>query len=171
MSVLDRDALQASPLADLHAIASELSIDGYRRLRKAQLIDTILDKQSGVERPAADDDEPGDAPEAPAPSGDESDDGDDERSSTRRRRGRRGGRGRSRADSADGGESDDGDDERRSTREERSGDDEPAPAKAKKPEPKAATEPEAQDRDGRGRRRAAGQWVGVRPSRPTRSIG
>ena len=35
MSILDRDALAASPLADLHALASELSIDGYRRLRKA----------------------------------------------------------------------------------------------------------------------------------------
>ena len=34
MSVLDRSALEASPLADLHAIASELSIDGYRRLRR-----------------------------------------------------------------------------------------------------------------------------------------
>ena len=38
MSVLDRSALEASPLADLHAIASELSIDGYRRLRRADLI-------------------------------------------------------------------------------------------------------------------------------------
>ncbi|HET8976693.1 MAG TPA: Rho termination factor N-terminal domain-containing protein [Solirubrobacteraceae bacterium] len=49
MSVLDRSALEASPLADLHAIASELSIDGYRRLRKAQLIDAILTKQEGGE--------------------------------------------------------------------------------------------------------------------------
>ncbi len=49
MSVLDRTALEASPLADLHAIASELSIDGYRRLRRAELIDAILDKQEGTE--------------------------------------------------------------------------------------------------------------------------
>ena len=42
MSVLDRAALEASPLADLHAIASELSIDGYRRLRRPELIDAIL---------------------------------------------------------------------------------------------------------------------------------
>ena len=47
MSVLDRSALEASPLADLHAIASELSMDGYRRLRKAELIDAILEKQGG----------------------------------------------------------------------------------------------------------------------------
>ena len=52
MSVLDRTALEASPLADLHAIASELLIDGYRRLRRAELIDAILDKQEGTERPA-----------------------------------------------------------------------------------------------------------------------
>src|SRR5947209_1350419 len=51
MSVLDRDALDASPLADLHAIASELSIDGYRRLRRAALIDAILERQGGEETP------------------------------------------------------------------------------------------------------------------------
>ncbi len=39
MSVLDRATLDDSTLADLHAIASELSLDGYRRLRKGDLID------------------------------------------------------------------------------------------------------------------------------------
>src|ERR1700722_17624568 len=47
MSVLDRAALEDSPLADLHAIASELSIDGYRRLRKAALGDAILERAGG----------------------------------------------------------------------------------------------------------------------------
>lgn len=47
MSVLDRGALESSPLADLHAIASELSIDGYRRLRRDDLIDAILARQEG----------------------------------------------------------------------------------------------------------------------------
>jgi transcription termination factor Rho len=64
MSVIDRDALQASPLADLHTIASELSIDGYRRLRKQQLIDAILARQEGIEAPeteAAEEPEAGDA--------------------------------------------------------------------------------------------------------------
>jgi transcription termination factor Rho len=66
MSVLDRSALTESPLADLHAIASELSIDGYRRLRRPELIDAILAKQSGGEaEPAAADDAAGD--EAPTP--------------------------------------------------------------------------------------------------------
>jgi transcription termination factor Rho len=42
MSVLDRSELEASPLADLHAIADQLGLDGFRRLRKEQLIDAIL---------------------------------------------------------------------------------------------------------------------------------
>lgn len=45
MSVLSRSELEASPLADLHLIASELGIDGFRRLRKAQLVDTIVERQ------------------------------------------------------------------------------------------------------------------------------
>ena len=49
MSVFDRAALEASPLADLHAIASELTMDGYRRLRKADLIDAIIARQEGEE--------------------------------------------------------------------------------------------------------------------------
>jgi transcription termination factor Rho len=42
MSVLDRSELQDSPLADLHAIADQLGLEGFRRLRKADLIDAIL---------------------------------------------------------------------------------------------------------------------------------
>ncbi|HEY1458287.1 MAG TPA: Rho termination factor N-terminal domain-containing protein [Solirubrobacteraceae bacterium] len=42
MTVLEPSELQASPLADLHAIADQLGLDGYRRLRKAELIDAIL---------------------------------------------------------------------------------------------------------------------------------
>jgi transcription termination factor Rho len=42
MSVLDRSELEASPLADLHAIADQLGLDGFRRLRKADLIAAIL---------------------------------------------------------------------------------------------------------------------------------
>ncbi|HUA12739.1 MAG TPA: Rho termination factor N-terminal domain-containing protein [Solirubrobacteraceae bacterium] len=49
MAVLERSELEASPLADLHAIAREMGLDGYRRLRKADLIDAIL----GEESPAA----------------------------------------------------------------------------------------------------------------------
>lgn len=42
MSVLERSELEASPLADLHAIADQLGLDGFRRLRKDELIDAIL---------------------------------------------------------------------------------------------------------------------------------
>jgi transcription termination factor Rho len=42
MPVLDRSELQASPLADLHAIANEMGIDGYRLLRREELIAAIL---------------------------------------------------------------------------------------------------------------------------------
>src|SRR5947208_8330276 len=47
MPVLDRKELEESPLADLHAIASELGIEGFRRMRREELIDTILGAQGG----------------------------------------------------------------------------------------------------------------------------
>jgi transcription termination factor Rho len=47
MSVLERSELEASPLADLHAIADQLGLEGFRRLRKADLIDSILGDGSG----------------------------------------------------------------------------------------------------------------------------
>ena len=123
MSVVDRSALEASPLADLHAIASELSIDGYRRLRRAELIDAILNKQEGgangadaaAEEPAEAEPKPRrgrgrrKASEADAEAEPETEtaaevaaeaedeDEDEDSSGRRRRRGRRGGRGRSAA--------------------------------------------------------------------------
>jgi transcription termination factor Rho len=45
MSVLDRKELEQSPLADLHTIASELGVEGFRRMRKADLIKAILKDQ------------------------------------------------------------------------------------------------------------------------------
>lgn len=45
MSVLQRKELEASPLADLHAIASELGVEGFRGMRKADLIGAILSDQ------------------------------------------------------------------------------------------------------------------------------
>lgn len=82
MSVIDRASLEQSPLADLHAIASELSIDSYRRLRKAELVDAILRRQEGEEGGAAEGGEPDESPRETS-------------ASTRRRRSRRGGRARS----------------------------------------------------------------------------
>jgi transcription termination factor Rho len=74
VSVLDRNALEQSPLADLHAIASELSIDGYRLLRREQLVEAILARQQGSDERAQPEGETEARP--------------------RRRRGRRGGGGR-----------------------------------------------------------------------------
>src|SRR2546429_2958222 len=48
MAVLERSELEASPLADLHAIADQLGLDGFRRLRKAELIDAILSNGEGA---------------------------------------------------------------------------------------------------------------------------
>src|SRR5690349_12924591 len=72
MSVLDREALEQSPLADLHAIASELSIDSYRLLRREQLVQAILARQAG--------------PDGGGPAQDRADDGETTRTATRPRR-------------------------------------------------------------------------------------
>ena len=45
MTVLQRKELESSPLADLHAIASELGLEGFRSKRKDDLIGAILDAQ------------------------------------------------------------------------------------------------------------------------------
>jgi transcription termination factor Rho len=47
MAVIARGELEESPLADLHAIASELGIEGFRRMRREELIDAILRSQGG----------------------------------------------------------------------------------------------------------------------------
>jgi transcription termination factor Rho len=82
-TVLERTELEASPLADLHAIADQLGLDGFRRLRKADLIDRILGEQPS-----------NDAPKDEASS-------DDSESSGRSRPRRRGGRSRRSAASRD----------------------------------------------------------------------
>jgi len=100
-SVLQREELEQSPLADLHALASELGIEGYRRLRREELVQAILGG-GGAPSPAQTDPPAGDPPaegERPA----------------RRRRGR-GGRGRRPA--GDGADVDEGED---SPKEEESG--------------------------------------------------
>jgi transcription termination factor Rho len=49
MPVLQRTELESSPLADLHAIASELGLEGFRGMRKDDLIGAILAAQGGEE--------------------------------------------------------------------------------------------------------------------------
>jgi transcription termination factor Rho len=51
MSIISPADLEASPLADLHALASALGIDGFRRLRKDDLIDAILARQGAAATP------------------------------------------------------------------------------------------------------------------------
>jgi transcription termination factor Rho len=112
-TVLDRDALEKSPLADLHLIANELGVDGFRRLRKPDLIDAIIAKQSGAEAPAAEEEPASATPprsrraraeveaevevEPAAEEEAEEEGATDEDAPARPRRGRRGGRGRGRA--------------------------------------------------------------------------
>ncbi|MDW5595947.1 Rho termination factor N-terminal domain-containing protein [Conexibacter stalactiti] len=99
--MLERSALADSPLADLHAIATELGIDGFRRLRKPDLIDAIVAQQGGNGNGAA--------PAADA--------GEDEGDRPRRRRG---GRGRGRDRDRDREESSEEREQPRQEREERS---------------------------------------------------
>ena len=86
MPVLTREALESSPLADLHALAAELKLDGFRRLRKADLVDALLERQGGEDDPAP------------------SEDGDDD--APRPRRSRRGGRGRTKRTAEEDGSTD-----------------------------------------------------------------
>ena len=51
MSVMSREALEGSTLSDLHSIAAELDIDGYRRMRKGELIAAILGEEYTGEEP------------------------------------------------------------------------------------------------------------------------
>src|SRR5947209_5692157 len=101
MAVLERSELQASPLADLHAIADQLGLDGFRRLRKPELIDAILAEAGSA------DGSPGEAGSRSLPESAE----DGERSLARRQRPRaRGASGarlrRSRGDVRGGAEDD-----------------------------------------------------------------
>src|SRR5437763_11996769 len=103
MAVLERSELEASPLADLHAIADQLGLDGFRRLRKGALIDAILAGAGDAPeaRDGAREEEPRDGAREEEPAGDEraGESGDaraeesagDEREGGGRRR-RRGGR-------------------------------------------------------------------------------
>jgi transcription termination factor Rho len=91
MSVISRSALESSSLADLHEIASELGLDGYRRLRKADLVGAIIERQGGEA-------EDGGEAEASADGAVETD------AEKPARRSRRGGRGRSRARDRDPGD-------------------------------------------------------------------
>ena len=119
--MLQREALEASPLADLHELADETGLEGYRRLRKADLIDRLLETAgkngdsapAAASKPARDDDED-DAPRGRRPRTE--DDDDDAPRGRRSRRGRGKPEGTSDRDGGDrdrgdrGGRRDDADD-------------------------------------------------------------
>ena len=100
-AVLDRGELEKSPLADLHLLANELGVDGFRRLRKDDLIDAILAGQDTAPPAEEATDEAAGEPTAESEAEDEAGDETDE-GERRPRRGRRGGRGRGRARTEDG---------------------------------------------------------------------
>jgi len=129
-SVLDRPGLEKSPLADLHLLAGELGVENYRRLRKADLIDAILSRQSGEEI-GADVEENGD---------------DAEEGRGRSRRGRRGGRSRARSRDDDSAEDDASDADEPSDDEKEQADE----------KPRARSRGRGRDREG-GRDRDAGR--------------
>src|SRR5262245_66564709 len=81
MSVLNRSSLQDSPLADLHELAGEFGLEGFRRQRKDDLIAAIL-KSQGIED------------EGPPPNEEADNDDTGSDRSERRSRRSRGGRGR-----------------------------------------------------------------------------
>ena len=105
---LDRPGLEKSPLADLHLIAGELGVENFRRLRKADLIDAILARQTGEETVS-------DAPRGGPARG--------RGGRGRSRRGRRGGR--SRARSRDEDDAAAGDGRRRRRRDKDQADEKP----------------------------------------------
>jgi transcription termination factor Rho len=116
MPVLDRKELEESPLSDLHVIASELGIEGYRRLRRDDLIDAIAgdggaqrtEDRGQKEKPKPRSRSRAKPKEAEAPDTDD----DDEDEAPRRSRSRGRGRGRGRdADQAAGKDEDDSRDE------------------------------------------------------------
>jgi transcription termination factor Rho len=107
MPVLTRSALEDSPLADLHELAKELSIDGFRKLRKNLLVDTILERQGEAGEPEGAPALPAGDAEATATAGATATEAEDTEEEERpRRRSRRGGRSRVRSRDEDAAEAD-----------------------------------------------------------------
>lgn len=141
MSVLDRSELEQSHLADLHAIASEFGIEGFRKLGRDQLIDAILGGGGG--------DAGGEEPAAAEP---------DDSAGARKRGGRRGLRLRRGKEEADNAEADVAPGEKAEVVIPE-GDDTESSAAEPEPEPEAevgdapAERPERQSRQRGGRER------------------
>jgi transcription termination factor Rho len=140
MTVLTRDALEESPLADLHLIAGEVGLDGYRKLRKADLIDAIIDRQEEGEADPEAEAEVEVEPDVEAEP-ETSDDDEEERPARRSRRGARGGRGRRTARDTDADEA-----------EEDEAEEAPTPARARRSSPRRDDAARRDDEDAGGDR-------------------
>ncbi len=152
MTVLERSELDASPLADLHAIADQIGLDGFRRLRKADLIDAILERSGGGA---------GDGEVAEAGNGDGGGDGGGRRPRGGRAAGERSGRGRAGGEpTGDGGRG--GVEEEGVGEEEGAGEDDLSRGDSNKGD--SSTEGSREEGAGEGRETRA-----ARRRRPTRS--
>jgi transcription termination factor Rho len=132
MTVLDRSELQASPLADLHVIADQIGLEGFRRLRKADLIDAIL----GEKGPEDSDGDGLDAGSAHDSDGDSDDASSDEdsggRSSSRRSRSSRSRRGATSAKARDDEKAGDADEDAPESTRDSSRDSSSAPRRSQR---------------------------------------
>jgi transcription termination factor Rho len=151
MPVLVRDALEASPLADLHAIAAEIGLEGFRRLRKADLIDAILAHHGGEETSSDSDSES---------------DGEDAAPRARRSRGGRG-RGRAKADD-DASDEDTADDDKDDADDD---DEESKPKRAPRGRARAKAKDDDEDGDDDEAPRGRSRGRGGRGGRGGRSNG
>jgi transcription termination factor Rho len=139
LAILDRAELERSPLADLHTIASELGVEGYRTLRRDELIDALL-KEGGGETGGAG----GGGGNGRSPGGDGDGDAEPARRTRSRSRGGRSGRGRGRGRS--GG--DDAESGARSEADDDAGDDAPPLAEDAHPGEPAGDDPRDEERSG-----------------------
>ncbi|MEA2187361.1 MAG: transcription termination factor Rho [Solirubrobacteraceae bacterium] len=152
MSVISRSALESSSLADLHEIASELGLDSYRRLRKADLVGAIIDRQgTNGDAPVPEADAETDAESQPdletTAEGDADADADADADKPARRS-RRGGRGRGRARDRDPGDIEVGEDDVETSPVARSG----RHARPARDSDEAEAAPVPASRSGRGAR-------------------
>ncbi len=168
MAVMERSELDASSLADLHAIADQIGLDSFRRLRKAELIDAILER-TGAESA-------GDAGEPREDDGEEGERGGEPRTARRRRpmRLRRARTATEGAEAGEGAEVGEGETEQAEEETAAAGREQPA-AGEERPEPAASGErtrpPASRARGARRSTPREGRGAARERSRETRDAG
>jgi transcription termination factor Rho len=147
MAVLERSELDASPLADLHAIATQLGLDGFRRLRKADLIDAILERSGGETARGAGSDAEGSDEEGAEREGDG---GEREQRTARRRRPSRTRRAKASAEA----------EEERDAGEQRGAEEEPASVRSREDRSGRGSRSGGEERAGKGSRSSGEERAG-----------